>query len=283
MQILWQIIGILLVLIAVADIYLTVLHPRADSSLLSVPVARGIWQLFRSIAQGLTKRGDRFLSYGGPTIIVTIITVWILLLLLGFALIIWPALGTAIQAEQGETSTDFATAIYYAGFSLATLGTGDLTPQTTTYRLLMVLKSILGFAVFTLTLSYVTSVYSNLTSRNTFALSLHHRSANTADSIELLARLSEDDNVNTLHQDISKIAQNLIGLLESNHSYPRVALFSLPSNLLCFTAYCFSSNRHSHPDSKRSRSRPVPFRHTFLWCRRTLVWRDSLAGGIGLK
>ncbi|NDJ16997.1 potassium channel family protein [Myxacorys almedinensis] len=235
MPVLLQIIGTVLVVIALADIYLTVLHPRAESSLLSIAVARGMWWLFCSATQGLPKRRDRFLSYAGSTIIVTLIGVWVVLLLLGFALIIWTGLGTAIQAEQGETPTDFATAIYYVGFSLATLGTGDLVPQTTVYRLLIVLKSILGFSVFTLTLSYFVSVYNNLTSRNTVALSLHHRTADTADSAELLARLAADNNITTLHQDISEIARNLTGLLESNNSYPvllyfryRQAYYALP-------------------------------------------------------
>ncbi|WNZ27121.1 two pore domain potassium channel family protein [Leptolyngbya sp. NK1-12] len=225
MQVFGQIIGTVFIFMALADIYLTVLHPRAESSLLSISVARGVWQFFRCATVGLPKRRDDLLSYGGPTIIVTIISLWVLLLLLGFALIVWPKLGTEIQATQGETPTDFITAVYYAGYALATLGTGDLVPQTGGARLLMVLKSFLGFSVFTLTISYILSVYSNLTGRNTFALSLHHSSANTADSIELLARLAADNNVDTLHQDISEIAQSLIGLLQANNSYPVLFYF----------------------------------------------------------
>jgi hypothetical protein len=235
MQLLGQMIGTLFVLTALADIYLTILHPRAESSLLSLLVARGVWQIFRVAAPNQKKVRDRFLSYCGSTIVVAIITTWVLLLLIGFALIAWPSLGTTIQAEQGETPTDFAAAIYYSGFSLATLGTGDLTPQTAASRLLMVLESILGFSVFTLTLSYVSSIYSNLTSRNTFALSLHHRTANTADSTKLLARLAADNDISTLHQNISEMAQSLVSLLESNNSYPvllyfryRQAYYALP-------------------------------------------------------
>jgi Ion channel len=93
----------------------------------------------------------------GPTLLIITVAVWILLLLLGFALIAWPALGK-IQMEMGETPTDFITAIYYSGYSLATLGTGDITPQTSTYRLLMVLETILGFSTLTMTLTYFESV-----------------------------------------------------------------------------------------------------------------------------
>lgn len=136
--------GTILVLLALADIFLTVLHPRSESSVLSIPVARGVWWLFLYTTPR-KKRRDRILSYGGPAIIVAIMGVWVLLLLLGFALIVWPALGTAIQVDDGKTPTDFFAAIYYVGFALTTLGTGDLAPQTSVQRLLIVLQSILGY------------------------------------------------------------------------------------------------------------------------------------------
>ncbi|PSN13649.1 Ion transport 2 domain protein [filamentous cyanobacterium CCT1] len=225
MQFFLQLIGVGLVLVSLADIFLTVLHPRSESSLLSMLVARAVWCLFRVVAQGLPKQRDRILSYGGSTIIVTVIGVWVLLLLIGFALVIWPGLGTAIQTSQGETPTDFGTALYYTGFSLTTLGTGDLVPKTDSHRFLMVLQSLLGFSIFTLALSYVLAVYGALTSRNTFALNLHYRSAGSADSAELLRRLATGNDLNTLHQNIADIAQNLISLLELNNSYPLLLYF----------------------------------------------------------
>lgn len=225
MQFSLQLVGIGLVLMSLIDIFLTVLHPRARSNLFSIPVAKIIWSLFRWVARRLPKQRDRILSYGGATILVTLVWIWIALLLVGFALIIWPGLGTAIQASQGETPTDFATALYYAGFSLSTLGTGDLVPQTAYHRGLMALQSFLGFSIFTLVLSYVLAVYNALNSRNTFALSLHHRTANTSDSAELLGRLAAINDLSTFHQNIANIAQNLTSLSELNNSYPLLLYF----------------------------------------------------------
>ncbi|MBE9109753.1 two pore domain potassium channel family protein [Nodosilinea sp. LEGE 07298] len=225
MQIFLQFVGTGLVLVSLADIFLTVLHPRSESNLLSMLVARIVWGLFRAVAQGLPKQRDRILSYGGATIIVTLTGAWILMLLIGFALIVWPGLGTAIQMTPGETPTDFVTALYYSGFSLTTLGTGDLIPTTATYRFLMVLKSFLGFSIFTLVLSYVLAVYGALNSRNTFALSLHHRTADSADPAELLRRLATGNDLSTLNQNITDIAEKLISLVELNNSYPLLLYF----------------------------------------------------------
>lgn len=67
-------------------------------------------------------------------------------------------------------------------------------------------------------------VYNALTRRNTFALSLHHRTADTADSAVLLNRLAAGNDA-SLHQNISDIAKDLTNLLEFNNSYPLLLYF----------------------------------------------------------
>lgn len=133
--------GIGLVLLALTDLFLTVLYPCSDKSVLSMLLSRGIWQLFRLAARTPGCDRDRLLSYCGSTVLVVIVIVWTTLLISGFALINWDALGSAIQASQGSTPTDFATALYYSGYAFTTLGTGDLVPKTGTYRLLMILEA----------------------------------------------------------------------------------------------------------------------------------------------
>lgn len=97
-----QVVGAGLVLLAIADIYLTVLYPRGGRGVVSVPLSRKIWQIFRLSASFIPKRSldaqrlrvrDRLLSYMGPTLLVTTVAMWISLLILGFALIFWPAFG----------------------------------------------------------------------------------------------------------------------------------------------------------------------------------------------
>jgi hypothetical protein len=150
------------------------------------------------------------------------------LLLFGFALVVWPTLGYAIKSSEGNTQIDFATAVYYSGYSLTTLGTGDLVPTTDFHRLLMVFQAAIGFSTFTLTITYILSVYSLIIKRNTFALSLYHRSEETADATELLAKLISYKNTNNAQQDISNIARDLINLLESQKAYPVLLYINLP-------------------------------------------------------
>ncbi len=52
-----QVVGTGLVLLAIADIYLTVLYPRGGMGVASVPLSRGIWQLIRLSASSIPKNG----------------------------------------------------------------------------------------------------------------------------------------------------------------------------------------------------------------------------------
>lgn len=230
-------IGIVLVLLALLDIYFTVLYPRSGTSIISMPLSKGLWQLFRLVAQVPgTRRGslrvsrwaNRFLSHCGSIAVIMIAATWLLLLIIGFALIIWTALGSEIQASQGETPTDFATALYYSGYSLTTLGVGDLVPRTSFYKLLTIAEAAFGFSTFTLALTYFLSVYNALIRRNTFALSLHHRTKGEANTAEMLARLGTMGKFSGARQEIAGIARDLLNLLVSHHSYPVLHYFRFP-------------------------------------------------------
>ena len=225
MDLLLQLAGTGIIVLTLLDIYLTVLFHRLGSSIVSMPLNRGIWYFLRLVMQVIPSKSDRLLAHSGSIMIVAILAVWAASLMSGFALIIFPELGSAIQASEGQTPTDFITALYYSGFSFTTLGTGDLVPKTATYRLLTLLEAALGFASFTITITYLLSVYNALITRNTFALSLYHRTDGTGDAAELLARLGASGELSGIQQDLSNMARDLIELLELQHSYPVLIYF----------------------------------------------------------
>lgn len=225
-----RVVGALLAIVAFVDIYLTVLYPRNGKSILSLPLSKGIWALFRRTSKILPVRNKRLLSFCGPTIVVSIVVVWVMLYVLGFALFLWPALGSGIQASSGTTPTDFFTAFYYSGFVFTTLGVGDLIPKGSFYQVLTVIESAVGFAVFTLALTYLLSVYSALTRRNAFALSMHHRMGGSPNVVEMIVRLQGYGKFEGAPQEISNFANELMFLLESHHAYPILHYFRFQEN-----------------------------------------------------
>ena len=221
-----QLAGSGLCSVALLDLYLTVLYARSDISLISSRLYQLVWRVFRAVAVRLSgDRRDRVLTFAGPTLVVLVVVMWTGILVVGFALVWWPALGEQIQKTGGPTPTDFATALYYSGYTLATIGYGDLVPQTALYRVLSVTEGLIGFSVITLSLTYLMSVYSALVRRNTLALALHHQSAGTDDAAELLARLGAGGEFGNATQQLSRLAERLHDLYESHHSYPILHYF----------------------------------------------------------
>lgn len=217
-------LGVGIITVTLADVFMTVLFPRSSNRTLSRLLSKGTWRLFCG-ASKLPVVGSGVLSYCGSAILIVIVVFWVCALTLGFAVLVWPTLGSGIQSSQGDTPTDFATALYYSGYTITTLGIGDLVPTSTWWRMMTVLEAALGFSVITATITYLLSVYNALTRRNAFALSLYHRSTNGADAVHLLVQMKGFGQFEMATQNISDITRDLLFLLESYHAYPVIHYF----------------------------------------------------------
>lgn len=218
--------GAAAVLVALADVFLTVLYARIGVGLITSRMYRLAWSTFKAVTPLACKHKDLFLSFAGPLMMAQTVALWFLLLLFGFALIYWPAMGIEVQASSGRTPTDFWASVYYSGYSLTTLGTGDLVPTTMAYRVLMIAQAGIGFSVLTLTLTYFMSVYAALVRRNTLAQMLHHLSAGRGDAPTLVTGLCSGDASGARIQLID-IGARVLDLLESHHSYPVLHYFRM--------------------------------------------------------
>lgn len=222
-----QLLGVVLVLLALADVFLTVLHARADAGVFSPHVNRVVWQAFRGLARLAGQRRDVVLGYAGPILVAGTAALWVVLLTLAFALIYWPALGVGIVAV-GVSDRGFAAAVYFSGSCLTTLGFGDLLPATTPYRLLAVAQSAIGFSVVTVSLTYFLSIYSALIRRNAFAIELDFASGGRGDAAEMIVRLSAGPDIRTIKDQFAMMGRELLQLLQAHHSFPAVHFFRRP-------------------------------------------------------
>ncbi|HEX8916325.1 MAG TPA: potassium channel family protein [Humisphaera sp.] len=218
--------GTALVLLALADVFMTVLYARAGTGPVSHRLAAGGWAVVRRVARRLAPaRRDALLGYFGPGYLVTLLAVWFGLLLLGFTLLTWPGLGGGIVRQDGPTPTDLLTAFHFAGGSLTTVGTGDLQPKSAFYRVLTVIDSVIGISVVTLAMTYVLQLYTALQRRNTLALGLHHASGGTGDAAALLAGLGPGDDFSHGDGQLSALAAEVTGVFESHHFYSVLVYF----------------------------------------------------------
>ncbi|MYZ46614.1 potassium channel family protein [Propylenella binzhouense] len=221
-----SLVGAIIVLVTLLDVFLTVLYPASGRGPIRKPLSSCVWHGFRLIG-GMTagQRRRNLLSYSGPVLITVTLFVWLVLLVAGWAMIFKPALGSGVQASSGHTDTGWATAFYFSGFNLTTLGVGDVSPRTGLYRLLTITEAALGFAFFSMVITYFLSVYSNLTSRNAFAQGLHHLTGNTDDAAELLARIADGSEISAARQHLSAKAGFLREIHQTHRFYPVLRYF----------------------------------------------------------
>jgi hypothetical protein len=169
MHVFFAIVGAALVFFTLRDIFHTLFHP-SGSGAIGESLSKWIWSMFRAWSR--FRRSRQQLPLAGPTSLVAIIATWALLLWLGWGLFLWPF------AQHGFAFNDRLThqskhaildALYLSVMNLATLGASDVSPQAQWLRLFAPLEALIGFVLFTASVSWVLSIYPALERRQSAA------------------------------------------------------------------------------------------------------------------
>lgn len=246
--------GLVILMVLVADVHATVFIPRGRAGVLTKSLYRHSWRLWKRIGARLpTARRRQFLSWLGPSLVPLTVTVWGLMLILGFALMYAPWVADfAVSPEESGPVPGWALALYYSGYSAVTLGVGDVIPNGTTPRLMAVVEAGLGFALFTVSVTYLLSVYSarNQATALAVAVSRFIGRSDGQSPAALLASVTRTRTEAGLDEWLGAIAFNLATLAELRGQYPLVHYFHEPrddraipialSDLLELTTLCLA-------------------------------------------
>lgn len=208
--------GALLILLFLADVFLTVLYARVGTGIFSVILARSLWRIFRGVSRPFGHRRGSLLSFCGPVILVALVLLWAIGLTLGTALIIHPKLGKSVVSSSG-TPTDFITAMYAGGSSLSIVGSGNFSPSTSGMRMFYSLNSLVGMSVLSLTLTYLMQVYSALHKRNELGLKLHLLTARTGDAAQFIAGLGPQGDFDSASSTLMELGSQITSVKEAHH------------------------------------------------------------------
>lgn len=202
------VLGVTVVVLAAADLGLTVLHPSRRGPL-SSHVEHLAWAGVRRLT-GLGGR-DRLLSFGGPAAMAADLLAWVVGLWLGFALIYAPSVHTLRYSPGGwQGHEGFVEALYLSGASLTTVGFGDVVAGSDVLRLVTILEAASGFAVITAAIAYVTAVYPRVSlvrAASSWATDLQ---ADTEVGAALLVSNGGRDEVARLQRYLIEIHQDLL-------------------------------------------------------------------------
>jgi hypothetical protein len=225
MGIVEEIIGVLLGVTVLLDIFLLILYARANKTIISTELSHVVWRILVSMSKALGRWREYFLTFSGPIILVMVLVSWALLLSVAAALIIHPNLGTGVITNHGETPTDFITALYVGGSSLSFIGASDFTPQNGFFRIFYLLTSLIGVSLASLIVTYLMELYSDLKERNALGLKVHLLSGETGDAAEVIAHLGPHGQFEGGYNNIMEWSAETASVKESHHFYHMLFYF----------------------------------------------------------
>src|SRR5215211_3140378 len=124
----FTVLGLSILLLVVYDVYATILHARGRSGPIGETLNRTIWRAARFLAFRFSRpRRHRLLNVVGPMLLPLLIIVFIMLLVLGFALIYYPRMPENFIVQPGAggaADSPWMSSFYFSGVTLTTVGYG---------------------------------------------------------------------------------------------------------------------------------------------------------------
>ncbi len=214
--------GVLLVGLVFLDVFLTVLHPQAESPF-SSRLQRALWRGLRGLSHALRGRArHRVLGQAVPLMIAALVTAWLGLLLVGFGLIYaaWIAQPGVLRVPDPATVPGWGDAFYFSGITLSTAGFGDEQPVHPLLRLVAVIESFSGVGVLSLSIAYVLEVYPVLQRKAVLAVLLNEETAGQVSGLPMLTRYLYPQNFEALADLLRTINLDLLFLAEAHRRLP---------------------------------------------------------------
>ena len=247
----WSLVaGCGLLLLAFVDVVVTTLTMRANGPLSGL-VATLTVRLFR--AAGRSRATAWLLVGSGPAALVTLFGAWFVLVWAGWSLVFLSAPGSVVDALTGAPA-DAAEVVYFVGFNIITLGTGDFVAHGAAWQLLSVLASTSGFFVVTLVITYAVSVLSAVVQQRALSSQLHGLGR---DVHEWLALARDGGAYRGLDDQMSALAAPMCAVEKQHLAYPVLHVFLNPdpdSTLACSVAVlddALSVLLHGVPEDQR--------------------------------
>jgi hypothetical protein len=216
-------IGVSLVLAGIIDVFLTVLHPDGFG-FLSSRLYSALFNSVRLLTRPLPRRfGALGLSLAAPLMVPVTITVWIVLVLVGYAFVYYAGMaGGSFNFSNPGLEPSFGEALYLSGTAISTLGFGDVTPASGPYQALAVSEALVGFGILTLAISYVVGIYGVLQQLGVTAAGLLHQAEDTAEPLSILRPHFPNGEPRDIESRIVTHHRSLVEIYEGLRRYPIV-------------------------------------------------------------
>ncbi len=218
MPILMSILGLSMILLVIIDVLVTILTMRGGGPITG-RVSDWVWEMLLHVHH--RRSNHRLLSTSGWLILVGIALSWILLTWAGWTLF-FSAFETAVIHGESKLPANAWERVYFAGYTLFTLGMGDYQPQGSFWQVVTAIASANGFFLVSITITYLLPVVSAATQKRQLATYISSLGG-TPD--EILIRAWNGQDFGQLDQHLIALTPMLSGMGSVHLAYPVLHYF----------------------------------------------------------
>lgn len=219
MDIVWTVLGVVLIALALRDIFDVLFHPLGRG-MIARRVVRSIAAAARHSPRGAGALG----LLAGPFSYICVVGTWAALLVVGWALVFLPQMPQGFNFAPGldpAQHSGFLDALYVSLVNLTSLGYGDISPASAAMRLLGPIETMFGLGLLTASISWLISIYGAISRRD----SLAHEVALAREAEERLGEKLADADPELLEALLAGFAEQLIRARRDLIHFPIVHYF----------------------------------------------------------
>ncbi len=236
MSIVLAFVGVILIVVVMLDQVVTTLTMEGAGPV-SRPVSHILWRCLR--IAGIT-RHPRLSLISGPATLLGIILFWIICLWAGWVLIFcWQ--GITLVNAQTSVPAAMTERIYYAGYTITTIGYGDLRALNTPGRIASVAAGFNGLFLLSLAITYSIQVLTAVVENRRLALMINvlinHRVVQPSD--EQRAQL-----LDFMCSRLGSLDMAIAGAAQKYLAYPVIRFFSERSEQVCLSLNVYRLYRY---------------------------------------
>lgn len=214
----------MLVAAAMYDLFQAVLLPRPSvgRAVASPVVVRILWRVWRRLFAGIPqpRRREAALAAFGPVSLITLLALWVLALLFGYAL-----LQQALRGQWAGGDGSLGTALYVSAQSLLTLGFGGVVPMGAAARIVATAEATTGLGVVALVISLLFSMFQAFGAREVQVVDLDATAGAPPSGVQILENCAKLHIDGHLVQVLRTWRQWSAQVLESHLAYPVLVFF----------------------------------------------------------
>lgn len=218
MQILFAVAGLIIILVVFKDLVTTTLSFRGGGKLTNL-LSRYIWKFFHLLA-GRNGKSSK-LNHVGHILLIIIILTWVAGMWLGSFMLL-----LADEASVLNSTTDAVTTawekLYFAGYTLSTMGNGDYKPGSYIWDVVTNLLAFSGLAFITISITYIMPVLSAVILQVKLSVMINCLGDTPQ---QILINGWNGKNFDRLLKNDATIAELLIQHSENHKAYPIVHYF----------------------------------------------------------